>query len=109
MSESTQADDGLLAVLKAHLTADNTQAFSYLVLYTSFGVVRGRTGMSFLRTPGSQTSSETDRPDPPEVVEVHDAAVEHYSNHLPTATFTRLHVRIDDIRGFAIVDQQGQG
>jgi hypothetical protein len=45
----------------------------------------------------------------PEVVEVHDAAVEHYSNHLPTATFNRLHVRVDDVRGFAVLDQQGQG
>ena len=106
MQNTSQASDGLVALLKAQLSAENAPAFSYLVLYTSFGVVRGRTGLSFLQAESRDSGGNSL---PAEVVEVHEAAVEHYSNHLPTATFTRLHVRVDDIRGFAIVDQPGQG
>jgi hypothetical protein len=36
------------------------------------------------------------------VIELDDVTVEHYSNHLPTATFSRLYVRLTDVLGFAI-------
>jgi hypothetical protein len=39
----------------------------------------------------------------PDAIELNDVSVEHYSNHLPTAAFDRLYVRLSDIQGFAMV------
>lgn len=38
----------------------------------------------------------------PDVLELAEVAVEHYSNHLPTGTYDRLFVRVADVQGFAI-------
>jgi hypothetical protein len=100
--------DALFAALKNSLAGNGTQAFSHIVLYTSFGVVRGRTGLSFARELAEQQEAEaTGLGSTQEVLELHEASVEHYSNHLPTATFSRLHVRLVDVRGFALVGSQG--
>jgi len=99
----------LIALLKASLSATGAQAFGHLVLYTSFGVVRGRTGMHLAqeiiddRNSGAEADSEV------EVIELNDVTVEHYSNHLASASFDRLYVRLGDVHGFAIVGGQGQG
>ncbi len=37
----------------------------------------------------------------PDVLEMAECEVEHYSNHLPTAHFDKLYIRIEDIHGFA--------
>ena len=103
MVEKLAPSGALISALKTSLSGEGAQAFSYLVLYTSFGVVRGRTGLAFLH---GLTGSEAQDG---EMIEVCDASVEHYSNHLPTITFDRLHVRLTDVRGFALVGSSGQG
>ena len=99
--------DTLISVLKSLLNADDGQLFGYLVLYTSFGVVRGRTGLSLgqeLTEGGNGEASGVSAGG--DVIELHDVNVEHYSNHLPTATFKRLYVRLAEVRGFAFVEPQ---
>jgi hypothetical protein len=101
--------DALLSVLRMSLTADGTPAFGHLVLYTSFGVVKGRAGFAFVQamTRGEDGfASESDHPIG--AIELSDVTVEHYSNHLATASFDRLYVRLQDVQGFALVGPQGQ-
>lgn len=100
-SRST-AGDALISLLQSSINAEGGQAFGHLVLYTSFGVVRGRMGFSFAQQllnekADSQANSQH------EVIELNDASVEHYSNHLPTATFSRLYISLSDVNGFALV------
>lgn len=101
------AADALISVIKSALTAEGAQIFEHLVLYTSFGVVRGRIGLSFAHEltrgsnqPGGKTLHH-------EVVELNDVSVEHYSNHLPTASFDRLYVTLADVQGFALIGLPG--
>ena len=102
--------DALIAVLRSALTGEGSQSFNYMVLYTSFGIVRGRTGLTFSQEPANPQSSAGAGYSPSqEVIELYDATVEHHSNHLPTASFDRLYVRLGDVRGFALVTSQGQG
>jgi hypothetical protein len=88
--------DPLIQLIKSSLVAGNPPTSGQVVLYTSFGVVRGRTGIHFAQTLSSVTGSTES------VIELDDVTVEHYSNHLPTATFSRLYVRLTDVLGFAI-------
>lgn len=97
--------DALIAMLKSSLSASGEQAFGHLVLYTSFGVVRGRIGLTFaqgLISDGAGTESDA----PLEVIEINDVTVEHYSNHLANANFDRLYVRLSDVLSFALVGSQ---
>jgi hypothetical protein len=91
--------DALISMLRSSLSAEGANAFGHLVLYTSFGVVRGRTGLAFLQGLNHQEKGQTVEA---EVIELNEVSVEHYSNHLPTAAFDRLCVRLADIRGFAL-------
>ena len=103
-STARQAD-ALIDLLKSSLTADGAQAFGHLVLYTSFGVVRGRIGLTFAQLLiGTEDGLNPDAAAAQEVIELNDATVEHYSNHLPTASFNRMYVRLANIHGFAMVD-----
>lgn len=100
--DRSAAGEALIALLKSSITAEGAQAFGHLVLYTSFGVVRGRIGLTFTQ----QLLDEKNASEPAshhEVVELNEASVEHYSNHLPTATFDRFYVSLSDVRGFATV------
>jgi hypothetical protein len=103
MDDSTpgNAGDILIRLLRASLTADGTQSFNHLVLYTSFGVVRGRLGYGFSQElmnneQGGTRLSES-------LVELNAVTVEHFSNHLANAAFERLYVRLDEVKGFALV------
>jgi len=103
MDDSTpgNSSDILIRLLRASLAHDGTQSFNQLVLYTSFGVVRGRLGYSFSQElmnsePSGTRLSET-------LVELNAVTVEHFSNHLANATFERLYVRLDEVKGFALV------
>lgn len=88
--------DHFLQLIKSSLVAGSPHSGGLLVLYTSFGVVRGRTGIHFVQNLSSaEPSSDA-------VIELNEVTVEHYSNHLPTATFPRLYVRLSDVLGFAI-------
>lgn len=107
-SKSAEPADPLITLLRASLTGDGAQAFGHLVLYTTFGVVRGRTGMTFVqwlidRNGGAEAEPVSSN----QVIELNEVTVEHYSNHLPTASFDRLYVRLGDVHGFALAGLQG--
>jgi hypothetical protein len=72
-----------------------------IVLYASFGVVKGRTALvSAQQADGSVTH--------PEILELIDVTVEHYSSHLPTASFDQLYIRLSDIMAFAFATRNLQ-
>ena len=103
MSDSKVDGKALIAFLKGSLRPDDGYPFAHVVLYASFGVVRGRTGLAFAQ------GSEAELPEEQvEVIELNEVTVEHYSNHLATASFDKLYIRLDDIRGFALQDAQNQ-
>lgn len=97
--------DTLFTAIRSSLDADLTRTFSNLVLYTPYGIVRGRIGRTVTDNLSasrdaklenvSRVKIETD------VLELEDVEVEHFSSHLPTATFAKLYVRIEDIYSFA--------
>lgn len=99
--------DAMMALLKSLVGPGGSQTFGHLVIYTSFGVVRGRTGLGFAQeTPaGSFDSHEFDD----QVIQLNDVTVEHYSNHLPTANFDRLYIELREVQGFALVDAKSDG
>jgi hypothetical protein len=85
MSEvkTPESSYALIGLLKSSLTAEGAQAFGHLVLYTSFGVVRGRIGLAFAQSLIAEEGSANTKPgSAQEVIELNDATVEHYSNHL---------------------------
>ena len=96
--------DALIALLKTSLTGGGAQAFGYLVVYTSFGVVKGRTGMAFHQ----ELMSQANGAEAPQLIELNDVIVEHYSNHLATASFERFYVRLSEVQAFALVGSKGQ-
>jgi hypothetical protein len=110
MNESTIAApaDELIALLRKSLTPSGAGSFGHLVLYTSFGVVRGRTGLAFSQETINKANGEAETNWPGAVIALNDVTVEHYSNHLASATFDRLYVKLSDVQGFALVGNQGQ-
>jgi hypothetical protein len=109
MDESNAGADALISILRSALAAEGAQAFGHLVLYTSFGVVHGRVGFAFAQELARLNDGELESSASNGVIELLDVSVEHYSNHLPTASFDRLYVRLEDIRGFVLDMTQGQG
>lgn len=105
MTEIKTIDRGdvLIELLRSTATPSSAQTFAHLVLYTAFGVVRGRTGIAF--TQEGEHDSEKGRGG---VIVLNDVTVEHYSNHLASATFDRLYVKLEGVQGFALVDDHGQ-
>ena len=103
--KTARSSDALIDLIKSALTADGAQSFGHLVLYTSFGVVRGRIGLTFAQALiGQENGVNSETGAAQEVIELNDASVEHYSNHLPTASFDRLYVRLSNVHGFAMVN-----
>ena len=78
----------------------------YVVLYATFGVVKGRLLSSTIA--GSAENGDGDE-SAGTLIEIGDATVEHYSSHLPTASFGRLFIRGGDVQGFALLSSQSQG
>ncbi|HSE39055.1 MAG TPA: hypothetical protein VLG74_17260 [Blastocatellia bacterium] len=105
MNESNS--DALITLLRSSLSASGEQAFGHLVLYTSFGVVRGRIGLTFSQGLMGKENVGAETGTPQEVIEINDVTVEHYSNHLANATFDRLYVKLSDVLSFALVGSQG--
>jgi hypothetical protein len=101
--------DALIALLRSSLSEKGSGAFGHLVLYTSFGVVRGRTGLAFAQELIGKENDETETGSSVEVIELNEVTVEHYSNHLANASFDRLYVKLADVQGFALLANQGQG
>lgn len=106
---TVQPADALIALLRSSLSASGEQAFGHLVLYTSFGVVRGRIGLTFAQWLISKEDPEAARGAFHKVIELNDVTVEHYSNHLANATFDRLYVKLSDVLSFALVGTLAQG
>jgi hypothetical protein len=78
-----------------------------VVLYVSFGVVKGRLAPSLIREPSGRNGDVLSSTR--SIIEITDATVEHYHSHLPTASFGRLFIRTGDIHGFALGSSQSQG
>ncbi|HMZ80686.1 MAG TPA: hypothetical protein PLL06_13365 [Acidobacteriota bacterium] len=105
--------DTLFTAIRSSLDADLTRQFSNLVLYTSYGIVRGRVGRTVTDNLSvahdarlesvSRLRIETD------VLELDDAEVEHFSSHMPTARYNKLYVRIEEIHSFAFDIQSTLG
>ncbi|HJZ67283.1 MAG TPA: hypothetical protein VKF81_03980 [Blastocatellia bacterium] len=108
-SKTAAPADALIALLRSSLSGRGSGAFGHLVLYTSFGVVRGRTGLAFAQEIIGKENDETEPGSSVEVIELNEVTVEHYSNHLANASFDRLYVKLADVQGFALVGNQGQG
>jgi hypothetical protein len=84
----------LKSLLRKSLAAGKSPSSPDIVLYASFGVVKGRTTLAGTQqTDGNLTQTE--------ILELVDVTVEHYSSHLPTASFDQLYIRLSDIRAFA--------
>jgi hypothetical protein len=103
--------DALFTTIRSAVETDPQRRHS-LLLYTSFGVVRGSVSAAAFEETNrmadvrvENTSRVTIEPD---VLELQGASVEHYSNHLPTGSYERLFVRIADVQGFAI-DEEARG
>lgn len=98
--------DTLFTAIRASLDTDPARMYSSLVLYTPFGVVRGKISRStsdnlnLRSSEGVENNLSRVRLEP-DVLELEDCYVEHYSNHLPTGYFRKLYIRIDDIHSFA--------
>ena len=104
-SKSGTSSNALMSLIRSSLTAEGSQTFGQIVLYTSFGVVRGRLGLSFTQELLGQERGGTQQGTglTYEVIELNHVTVEHYSNHLPTASFNLLYVRLADAQGFALM------
>ena len=85
--------------LSSLLSGEAPEVAASVVLYTSFGVVRGnvRSGSQ----PGNP-ASDGDGQNDQQVLRISEATVEHYSSHLPTASFDQLYVLVSDVLGFAV-------
>ena len=97
--------DALFTTIRSAVEAD-PHSRHRLILYTSFGVVRGSVSAAAFEdsnrmgdTRVENTSRVTIEPD---VLELNAATVEHYSNHLPTGSYDRLFVRVADVQGFSV-------
>ncbi len=95
------ATDILIRLLRTSLAPDGAQAFNQLVLYTTFGVVRGRIGYGFAQELKNQEQTGPRLSD--SLIELNAVTVEHFSNHLANAAFDRFYVRLDEVKGFAFV------
>lgn len=105
--ESRSSSSALISLLESITATEGAHAFVHVVIYTRFGVVRGRTGLSFVQgITGRQTAETSQEKAMKSVIELHDVTVEHYSNHLPTASFDRLYVPLEGVQGFAIAGSQ---
>jgi len=104
--------DTVVDQLRSLLRGEGVSRAGEIVLYTSFGVVRGRLAPSFVRQLTDQPPDgplSAREPAKPQMVEIYDATVEHYSSHLPTGSFSSLYVRLADVSGIAFEALAAQG
>jgi hypothetical protein len=97
--------DTLFTTIRSSVEID-AQSERKVVLYTEFGVVRGKVSASAFGDSNRMLDSNLENMSrviiEPDILELEDATIEHYSNHLPTASFDRLFVRLEGVQGFAI-------
>jgi hypothetical protein len=97
-----QETSELASLLRKALSSERLLASRHIVLYASFGVVKGRTTSAFARRAGDDKQDS-----PSDILELIEVTVEHYSSHLPTASFDQLYIRFSDIRAFSFGTQNG--
>lgn len=109
-SSRVRLSDALFTTIRSAVETD-PQRQHRLILYTSFGVVRGSVSAAAFGETNRMTDTQVENISrvtiEPDVIELDEASVEHYSNHLPTGTYNRLFVRITDVQGFAIDEMAG--
>ena len=97
--------DALFTTIRAAVETDPLQQ-RRVILYTSFGVVRGSVSAVAIGDTNRMMDARVENTSrvvlDPDVLELEEASVEHYSNHLPTGSYPRLFVRIVDVQGFAV-------
>lgn len=97
--------DALFTTIRSAVETD-PQRQHRLILYTSFGVVRGQISAAAFGETNRMADARVENVSritiEPDVLELASATVEHYSNHLPTGGYDRLFVRVADVQGFAI-------
>jgi hypothetical protein len=102
--------DALFTTIRSAVETD-PQRQHRLILYTSFGVVRGHVSAAAFGDSNRMADTSVENVSrvtiEPDVLELVDVAVEHYSNHLPTGGYDRLFVRVADVQGFAIDTSAG--
>ncbi|MFN7944626.1 MAG: hypothetical protein U0Z53_04700 [Blastocatellia bacterium] len=70
-----------------------------LILYLPFGIVRGQMVADSPEGVIAQLSGGAG------MVEISQAVVEHYSNHLPTGNYDRLFIGVAQLTGFSVIEQ----
>jgi hypothetical protein len=104
-SSRVRLSDALFTTIRSAVETD-PQRHHCLILYTSFGVVRGYVSASAFSETNRMADSRVENTSrvtiDPDVLELTGASVEHYSNHLATGAYDRLFVRVADVQGFAI-------
>jgi hypothetical protein len=97
--------ESLLGLIGRMLKSDASLLSEGVAIYTSYGIVRGRISRSNLLPEGTDGgSSDLLHLHSPVLLEVEDATVEHYANHLAAARYERLFVNVNDICSFALTD-----
>jgi len=91
----------LKSLLRSSLSPGKPLSSRHIVLYASFGVVKGRTAITSAQLADGDLIQT-------EILELIDVTVEHYSSHLPTASFDQLFIRLSDIQAFSVGAQRGQ-
>ncbi len=104
-STRVRLSDALFTTIRSAVETD-PQRQHRVILYTSFGVVRGSVSAAAFADSNRMADTRVENTSrvtiDPDVLELADASVEHYSNHLPTGGYDRLFVRVADVQGFAL-------
>ena len=99
--------DALFTTIRSAVETDPRHE-KRVALYTTFGIVRGRVSADTISGANRMNDARLENTArvilDPDLIELGDATVEHYSNHLPSAMFQTLYVRIADVHGFAVED-----
>ena len=68
-----------------------------LLVYAPFGIIRGKL---IRKDNSSELISDSDHP----FLLLSEVTVEHYSNHIPTASYAELSINLKDVQGCALVE-----
>ena len=66
-----------------------------LLVYAPFGIIRGKL---IRKDNPSESVSDSDHP----FLILNEVTVEHYSNHIPTASYRELSINLKDVQGCAV-------
>jgi len=99
--------ESLLGLIGRLLKSDKSLLSEGVVIYSSFGIIRGRISRSNLPSESTDgASSDLLHLHSPVLLEVEEATVEHYANHLAAGRYERLFVNVNDICSFALTHEK---